>query len=83
MAKTTRPPKSRFERDTELSEFLRSNLHRMRLDEARAECILRFGVARTPSRSAMHRFAERLEAEMERKRALFGLPANDAEPAKA
>ncbi len=55
-----RPPRSPIERDTEVADFLRMILPTRTYSDAVAECLARFGPSRTPSRSAVHKYAERL-----------------------
>lgn len=54
-----RPPRSPIERDAEVAEFLCAILPTRTYSAAVAECKARFGPSRTPSRSAVHKFAER------------------------
>lgn len=51
---------SRLERDHDVRRFVEDRLHRQTLDEIRAACAAAFGAARTPSRSALHRYGSRL-----------------------
>lgn len=47
--------------DVELRSFLMTRHRQAKLDDVRAEAIERFGEARTPSRSAIHRFWKALD----------------------
>lgn len=56
--------KSPIERDPELATFIAERLGRMVVKDVQSACEDRFGPTRTPSRSAIHRYWERLrEAE--------------------
>lgn len=62
-----RPSRSPFERDIEVATFLRSILPTRTYPEAIDECRARFGQQRTPSTSAMNRFAERFHRSQQTK----------------
>lgn len=51
---------SRLAQDPELHDFVEDRLGRHTLDEIVAACRRRFGAARTPSRSALHRRWQKL-----------------------
>ncbi len=51
--------RSRMDRDAEVADWLRANAAGQTLDELHAASAERFGAARTPSRSALHRFLSR------------------------
>jgi hypothetical protein len=51
---------SPIDRDQELAAFLAEGLQTMIIRELHAACLAKFGAARTPSRSAIHRFWNRL-----------------------
>lgn len=55
-----RPP---FFYDAPVRDLLIGCLHRMTIDQARELCISEFGVERTPSRTAIHKFWQRLDAD--------------------
>jgi hypothetical protein len=46
----------KFEHDTEVCDFIKDRLGRLTLTELAAICRERFGPARAPSRSALHRY---------------------------
>ncbi|WP_424362714.1 hypothetical protein [Methylocystis parvus] len=50
------PTRSRIDRDREVADFLNEHLGRMLLKEIHAACVQKFGVARTPSKSAINRY---------------------------
>lgn len=52
---------TRLERDPEVARFIESRIGHALLTEIRAECIARFGKERTPSSSALHRFATKFQ----------------------
>lgn len=54
--------RSRIANDPEVAEFLADRLPHLGLDQAVDECRRRFGAARTPSRTAMSRYKNRLAA---------------------
>lgn len=55
-----RPSRSPYERDAEVAAFLREILPTREYKQAMEECCARFGADRTPSRSAIQRFAARM-----------------------
>ena len=55
-------PRSPIERDAEVARFLTGRLGTGTIEEARAACVERFGHARTPSASALHRYWQRVRA---------------------
>lgn len=52
--------KSPIERDAEVAAFIAEAIGRLTAEEVRASCLARFGPERTPSRSAVTRFWQRL-----------------------
>lgn len=54
------PPRSRIERDPEVAIFIADRLGQATSENILAECRVRFGAARTPSRSATQRYWSRL-----------------------
>lgn len=54
--------KSRIDRDPELAAYVANRLGRAEVKTIRAECIERFGADRTPSRSALYRYWDRLRS---------------------
>jgi hypothetical protein len=55
--------KSRIERDPEVAVFLAEHLGRVIIKDIHAECLAQFGADRTPSRSAIFRYWDRLRGQ--------------------
>lgn len=54
------PPRSRIEADPEIASLLRERLGKIAVSSIIAECLERFGARRTPSRTAVYDFWQRL-----------------------
>ena len=55
-------PQSPIERDSEVAAFIADGLGTCTLHDLRTAVLARFGAARTPSKSAIHRYWQRLLA---------------------
>ncbi len=54
---------SRFERDSELADFLNNVDRYYTIKELRALLIARFGSERTPSKSSLHRYLQKITSQ--------------------
>lgn len=57
---------SRFDADTELAEFLNSLDRYHTIEELRTLLIARFGRERTPSKSSIHRYLQKMTSQANR-----------------
>ncbi len=51
---------SRLDQDPEVRQFIDDRLFRLTLDEIHAACLEAFGATRTPARSSLHRYSQRV-----------------------
>ncbi|ABD87118.1 hypothetical protein [Rhodopseudomonas palustris] len=58
--------RSPIEHDSEVASFIADRLDRMTFADIRAECVARFGAARTPSRTAIHLYSVRVRGRLGR-----------------